>query len=84
MTLESLVGTGPSDPAHNEPLDAHAIVVRMNKILTTDDIEIRLGREDSFVEFDHRCSVENALARAHSQLASAIALAPRSQFTATP
>ena len=69
MTLESLLGTGPPGPPNNDPLDAYAIVARMNQILTTDDVEIRLGRENSFVEFDHRCSVENALARAHSQLA---------------
>ena len=83
MTLDSLVGTGPSDPAQNEPLDAHAIVTRMNQILTTDDIEIRLGREDSFVEFDHRRCVENALARAHTQLASGITPAA-THLTANP
>jgi hypothetical protein len=70
MTVETLVGKGPSDPEPNDAEKALAIVTRMNQLLEADNIEIRLGRENSSIDFEHRCSIENALARAHSQFCS--------------
>lgn len=67
MTVESLVGKGPSNPEHDDAAEARDIATRMNRFLIADNIEIRLGREDSSIDFEHRCSIENALARAHSQ-----------------
>ena len=70
MTVESLVGKSVRDPAHDETVEARAILARMNQLLARDNIEIRLGREDSSIDFDDRCSLENALARAHAQFTS--------------
>jgi len=70
MTIETLVAKGPSDPEPNAAEKALAIVACMNQLLEADNIEIRLGREDSSSDFEHRCSIENPLARAHSQLCS--------------
>lgn len=66
MTVESLVGKGPSKPDHDDTEEARDIAARMSRLLATDNIEIRVGRENSSIDFDHRCSIENALARAHS------------------
>jgi len=67
MTVESLVREGPSKPDHDETEVARDIAARMNRLLATDNIEVRVGREASLIDFDHRCSIENALARALSQ-----------------
>jgi hypothetical protein len=70
MTVETHVGKGPSDPEPNDAEKALATVAHMNQLLEADNIEIRLGREDSSIDFEHRCSIESALACAHSQLCS--------------
>ena len=67
MTVATLVGKSPSDLEPNDAEEAREIVTRMNQLLAPDNIEIRLGLEDSSIDFDHRCSIENALARAHAQ-----------------
>ncbi len=67
MTAKCLIGEGPSKPDHDGTEEARDIASRMNRLLATDNIEIRVGREASLIDFDHMCLIENALARAHSQ-----------------